>query len=140
MPDSILVPVDDSELSNRAIRYAVEENPEADLTLLHAYSIQHMTAGGDFSSVAEKMMVAAEEEADEILDLARRTAFNAGHEGTVELIAEEGSPEPVITSHAEDVDAVYIGSHGREGTARVLLGGVAEKVVRRSPVPVTVVK
>ena len=39
-----------------------------------------------------------------------------------------------------DVDHVVIGSHGRKGLSRVLLGSVAELVVRRSPVPVTVVR
>jgi nucleotide-binding universal stress UspA family protein len=40
---------------------------------------------------------------------------------------------------AEDVDALVVGSHGRDGVTRLLPGSVAETVVRRSPVPVTVV-
>lgn len=39
-----------------------------------------------------------------------------------------------------DCDLTVLGSHGREGVARVILGGVAEKVVRRSPIPVLVVR
>ncbi|MFW6265865.1 MAG: universal stress protein, partial [Halanaeroarchaeum sp.] len=39
-----------------------------------------------------------------------------------------------------DVDHVVIGSHGRSGVGRILLGSVAERVVRRSPTPVTVVR
>jgi nucleotide-binding universal stress UspA family protein len=48
----------------------------------------------------------------------------------------------VIVTYADenDVDHVVLGSHGRKGLTRVLLGSVAEAVVRRSPVPVTVVR
>jgi nucleotide-binding universal stress UspA family protein len=53
-----------------------------------------------------------------------------------------GVPSRAIVEWAEEneVDGVVIGSHGREGVSRVLLGSVAETVVRRSPVPVTVVR
>jgi len=43
-------------------------------------------------------------------------------------------------AHEGDCDHVIIGSHGREGILRVLLGRVAETVVRRAPMPVTVVR
>lgn len=56
------------------------------------------------------------------------------------MVAEAGDPEKIITDHAEDADAVYICSHGCKGTARVLSGNVAEKVIGRAPVSVTIVK
>lgn len=60
----------------------------------------------------------------------------------VESVHEVGHPARVIVDYArrEDIDHVVIGSHGREGVSRLLLGSVAEKVVRRSPVPITVVR
>jgi nucleotide-binding universal stress UspA family protein len=53
-----------------------------------------------------------------------------------------GSPTREILSYADrnDIDQIVIGSHGRSGVTRVLLGSVAEAVVRRAPVPVTVVR
>jgi len=53
-----------------------------------------------------------------------------------------GRPARAIEECAEEaaVDHVVIGSHGRDGIARILLGSVAETVVRRSPVPVTAVR
>ena len=53
---------------------------------------------------------------------------------TVRTVHEVGHPARTIVDH------VVVGSHGREGVSRLLLGSVAEKIVRRSPVPVTVVR
>jgi len=60
----------------------------------------------------------------------------------VETATEVGQPSRTIVAYAQehDLDHVVIGSYGRKGLSRVLLGSVAELVVRRSPVPVTVVR
>lgn len=50
--------------------------------------------------------------------------------------AFEGERDTVLP----DVDHVAVGSHGRSGVSRLLLGSVAESVMRRPPVPVTVVR
>lgn len=83
---------------------------------------------------------AAMEHAEEVLEEARRLGEDHGAE--VDTARGQGRPERLIVSHAEkhDHDLIVIGSHGRDGLARVLLGSVAEKVVRRSPVPVLVVR
>lgn len=56
---------------------------------------------------------------------------------TVETALEAGDPARTIVSYADDHDCsqIVIGSHGRDGLARFLLGSVAETVVRRSAVP-----
>lgn len=140
MAKQIIVPVDSSEQSTKALSYAVEEEPDAELTLIHAYGLGTQAGRGAVVQPTSEAIDASEEQAEEVLAAAQDAAVDAGHEGTIETVAEVGDPEKVITAHAEDADAVYIGSHGRKGTARVLLGSVAEKVVRRAPVPVTVVK
>lgn len=57
---------------------------------------------------------------------------------------EVGSPQKLIVEVLADDDAGYdhvvMGSHGRTGVSRILLGSVAEEVLRRSPVPVTIVR
>ena len=55
---------------------------------------------------------------------------------------ETGRPSRMIVSYAEenDIDHIVIGSHGRTGASRILLGSVAESVTRRSSVPVTIVR
>jgi len=53
-----------------------------------------------------------------------------------------GRPTKVIVEYADDhdIDQIVMGSHGRSGMSRILLGSVAEIVVRRASVPVTVVR
>ncbi|WP_412781655.1 universal stress protein, partial [Aeromonas diversa] len=60
----------------------------------------------------------------------------------VRTVIEHGDPSRMIISYTEthDVDRIVLGSHGRSGLSRVLLGSVAETVARRSPVPVTIVR
>lgn len=140
MVNTILVPVDDSELSERALSYAIQENPDAEFTLIHAYGLPKNAGRGAVIQLDDEIEQAAKKGAEKVLERARDVAAQAGYDGEIETIAQRGDPEKVITAHAEDADAVYIGSHGREGTSRILLGSVAEKVVRRSPVPITVVK
>jgi nucleotide-binding universal stress UspA family protein len=57
-------------------------------------------------------------------------------------VTEIGRPSRAIVEYAEehDIDHIVMGSHGRSGVTRILLGSVAETVVRRSPVPVTIVR
>ena len=73
----------------------------------------------------------ATERAEEVF-----TSFEVPGESdtTVRTVHEVGHPARTVVDH------VVVGSHGREGVSRLLLGSVAEKIVRRSPVPVTVVR
>lgn len=82
----------------------------------------------------------AEAKAEEVFEDARETAEE--HDKEVETVLEFGEPADVILEYVEDegVDRVVMGSHCRTGAERFLLGSVAEKVVRRSPVPVTIVR
>lgn len=58
--------------------------------------------------------------------------------GTVRI--PEGPPAQTIANLGESYDAVMVGTHGRTGVGRVLLGSVAEKIVRLSTVPVLVIR
>ncbi len=61
---------------------------------------------------------------------------------SVERVIEVGRPTKVIVEYADehDINQIVMGSHGRSGMSRILLGSVAEIVVRRASVPVTVVR
>ncbi|MEF8791452.1 MAG: universal stress protein, partial [Haloarculaceae archaeon] len=78
--------------------------------------------------------------AEELLAEAEGTRGEYDHEIHTEVHVGEDTSTRLDYVGEHDVDHVYIGSHGRHGVARVLLGSVAETVVRRAPVPVTVVR
>jgi nucleotide-binding universal stress UspA family protein len=136
------VAFDGSEPSIEALEHALEDYADARITVL---TVINPTVGGRDRSgrlpaSSEVWFERAREEAKADLATAREPAEEHGVE--IETAIEVGRPSSVIVEYAgkHDVDQVVVGSHGRKGLSRVLLGSVAESVVRRSPVPVTVVR
>jgi nucleotide-binding universal stress UspA family protein len=136
MAKRILVPVDGSPQSEAALRFATDEWPDADVVLLNV--IDPVKSGYSRSvlpSAAEDWYEQAREEARELLaELTDETDLDP------ETIVTVGRPASSIVDAASDVDHVVMGSHGRSGVSRIVLGSVAETVVRQSPVPVTIVR
>jgi nucleotide-binding universal stress UspA family protein len=135
----VLVPIDGSQQAEDALDHAVSEHPDAEIVLLHV--IDPIDSGYD----AESVMPGYSAEWYSSREETAKTLFETAHERTgraFETDIEVGRPARVIVEYIQrnDIDHVVIGSHGRSGVARVLLGSVAETVVRRSPVPVTVVR
>lgn len=139
MIDRILVPMDDSEMAQKALRYALEAYQDADITVLHV--VGKMTPMmGEIVGLAleEDFQTAAEERADEIFTTAREIAaeYNAEINTTVAI----GHPARTIVKKSEAFDTVVLGSHSGSIADRLFVGNVAEDVFRRAPVPVTVVR
>ncbi|TYL39000.1 universal stress protein UspA [Natronococcus pandeyae] len=144
MPNHVLVPVDDSDRSTQALEFAVEEYPEATITALHILDPGDFYAatgieGGAMANYDE-IQKHHETRADTILENAKEQA--AEHGVTIETERIVGGISRSIVDYADDndVDHIVVGSHGRTGASRILLGSVAETVARRSPVPVTIVR
>jgi len=135
----VLVPVDDSEMAIRALRHALDTFPDAEVTVLHVSGgpSPMMGAAADLA-LSDDFEKAAEERASDALDRARAVADEYDAEITTEV--RVGPPARIIVGVAEDFDAVVLGSHSGSLSERLFVGNVAEKVVRRSPVPVTVVR
>ena len=138
MPSHVLIPFDGTPQSEAALTFAAEEWPDAAFTLL--YVIDPVTAGFGQRALpgsSETWYENARETARNCLDEARELVARP-----VETRIEVGSPARVVVDIASEdpFDHVVLGSHGREGVSRILLGSVAEAVVRRSPIPVTVVR
>lgn len=138
MPSHVLVPFDGTSQSEAALTFATEEWPDASITLL--YVVDPVMAGFTQRALpgsSEAWYESARETARESFDEARELAGRP-----VETRIEVGSPARVIVDVADEepYDLVVLGSHGREGVSRILLGSVAESVTRRSPVPVTIVR
>jgi nucleotide-binding universal stress UspA family protein len=139
MDQQILVPFDDSELGSLALDRALEEHPDAEITVLHVIDPNHSTyaiEGGLSGSVqqtrtniAEEMIAEAQQQADDY-DVTLATAIGEGRSG------------PVIVEYAEqnDIDHIIMGSHEQSGIVGILVGHVAETVIHNSPVPVTIAR
>jgi nucleotide-binding universal stress UspA family protein len=141
MVDHVLVPTDGSPLASRALTYALETFPGARITTMVVIdpveSLYDVETGGP--RVAGEWAEKAEERAEEVHDESRSTA--AEYDVEVETVTRNGRPAEEILAYVdeEDVDQIVLGSHGRKGVERVLLGSVAEHVARDAHVPVTIV-
>jgi nucleotide-binding universal stress UspA family protein len=136
----VLVAFDGSKQADAALDHALAEFPDAELhvvTVLDPAEASYASTE-ELSAVADGWYEEATEEAERILAEASERV------GDREILTDHvvGRPGRSIVEYAEehDVDQVITGSHGRTGVARLLLGSVAETIVRRSPVPVTVVR
>lgn len=120
--------------------------PGAALHLLHVIDFAEagIATGTDVGMLTnvEEWEEAARARADALLEEASERAEETGFTGDVVTRTVVGTPARSIVAYAEeeDVDHVVMGSHGRSGVSRVLLGSVAESVVRRAPCPVLVVR
>jgi nucleotide-binding universal stress UspA family protein len=139
MLSRILVPMDGSEMAQQALTYALENHPDAAITVLHVVGTPSPW-GVDATALAlaDDPEAVAEERAREVFDDAREIAAEYGVEISNEY--RLGHPVRAILDESEDFDAVVIGSHGGSLLDRLVVGNVAKKVFRRSPVPVIAVR
>lgn len=143
MGKDLLVPLDQSPPAQAALTHAVTEFPDATITLLHVINPMEPRYQGPISAagVADQWYDERKETATELFDEARAN-LPVDTPPTITTTIEMGTPAHTIVEYARetDVDHIIMGSHGRSGVSRLLLGSVAERVVRQSPVPVTVVR
>ena len=141
-PQHCLVPIDFSEYSLHALDYAVELAGKLDarLTLLHV--IQSLPVGGADMGVTLPYAYIENLEAE-----LRRSLESYCERITAKgllsaSVIVHGVPfqEIIETARARQVDLIIMGTHGRTGILHVLLGSVAEKVVRLAPCPVLVTR
>ncbi|MDD9932846.1 MAG: universal stress protein [Myxococcales bacterium] len=143
MAKEILVPVDFSELSLRAVDEArvLAADTGAHITLVHVLAPgaarKSLIPGRSKPPPAEVME--AHDEGDALKRL--RSEHLDGIEGvTLQLVAGESAAE-AIAEHARalSMDMIVMTTHGRSGITHALLGSVAEQVIRHAPCPVLVV-
>jgi nucleotide-binding universal stress UspA family protein len=133
MARQLLVPMDDSDPARGALAYALERFPDDEITVVHA--VDDLEAG----YAGQPAAADTEELRPDVFDDARELA--EAHDARIETRVLDGQPAEAILEHIEEsnADGVVMGSEGRSGVSRMLLGSVAEQVARRSPVPVTIV-
>ena len=133
----ILVPTDFSDPSERALAMAIElaRAFDAQLSLLHVWSVPNTGYAEALSWPIDAMGAAARRALDDAL--ASTTKLYA----KTDAVLREGSESKMVLEvvDALGIDLVVMGTHGRRGLSRLVLGSVAEKVVRLCPVPVLTV-
>jgi universal stress protein A len=135
----ILVPHDFSETSEAAVRYAIAlaHNFDAQLYLLHVSDKARFEMATEFPLGLDGTLEdAVRERMVKILTPREQIEFRPTFE------FRSGSPAAEIVKYAKegDVDLIVMGTHGRGFVAHVVLGSVAEKVVRTAPCPVLTVR
>jgi len=137
----VMVPVDFSKESILAAKFgaSLAEEYKTKLYVLHVMEPVHPSLRGyivDFEQFQQRMIAQAKEDLENVIPKAVKDRI------PVEFILEIGHPSYLIVEKAKElgVDVVVIATHGRTGLSHVLLGSVAEKVIRHAPCPVFVIR
>jgi nucleotide-binding universal stress UspA family protein len=139
----ILLPTDFSAHSAAATRYACElaTRFDAELHLLHALEVHPASTptfgiGLALPQYVHESKAAAEKALTSILD----PQWAAGRKVVHALIEKSPKVEIVRYARTHEIDLIVLATHGRSGLAHVLIGSVAESVVRTAPCPVLTVR
>ena len=136
----ILVPTDFSEPADKALDYALQLSQALGATV----SIAHVLDDPfERTLYSEQYVPMPDTMREEILAyvrqrLAARVARSGRRDVTSEILT--GPTAKAIVDRARDADLIVMGTHGRHGMAHLLMGSVAERVVRTAPCPVMTVR
>ncbi|WP_144903428.1 universal stress protein [Halobellus captivus] len=137
MYETILVPTDGSEQADAALKHAVSLAREHDTTVHLLYVAD--SNRDSVTTLGGKVVDALEREGERIVE-----DTLGDLDGTVDVVdaVEVGDPVETILAYAEKIDAdvIVMGTHGRRGLDRYLLGSTTERVVRRSSLPVLTIR
>lgn len=140
----ILVAIDFSETSLRALaaaRNVAQAQPNQELHLVHVLPpIRGPLGVGQAPKESFEVMKAIDEASEELEKLCEEAAKGMTARVVGHVRVGEAARELVQLASDLAADLVVVGTHGRTGVERVLLGSVAEEVVRRAPSPVLAVK
>lgn len=138
--DEVLVAFDGTPLSEQALAHALEVYPDASITALHVIDYLEESYSAKALVGDETLLERAQDRSAALLAEAEAKAAERDRE--VETVSVVGKSADEILEYADthDTDVIVIGSHGRSGFSRMLLGSVAETVMRRATTPVTVVR
>jgi nucleotide-binding universal stress UspA family protein len=141
----ILLAVDDSVFSEAATKAVIDQSKPGDseVRVLHSFHPMSSLPGLAGESVAESLKAAEERrraDAKGVLARAAQTLEKAGFKVTTSLV--EADPRHAIIDQAEKwkADLIVVGSHGRKGLDRLLIGSVAEHVARHANCSVEIVR
>jgi nucleotide-binding universal stress UspA family protein len=140
---NILVPIDGSDPSDRALEFAIRLSrgrPDAAIHAIYVHPVIDVSGKIEIYVTLERMREMATEQSRPILDRAAARLTEAEIRHTVEML--EGDTAELIARRAEELecDVIVMGSRGMSRIANLVIGSVATKVVHLSKLPVTLVK
>ncbi|WP_380678443.1 universal stress protein [Salinigranum sp. GCM10025319] len=138
MYDAILVPTDGSPAAERAIDHAIEFATTFDATV-HALYVVDVALYSSLEAGVDAVIDALEREGEEAVAEIETRCAEAGVDSESAVLV--GTVHRAIQDYVDehDIDLVVMGTHGRRGVERFLLGSVTERTVRSSSVPVLTV-
>ncbi len=145
MYNKILVPIDGSATSARGLDEAIKlaKCEGSSIRIIHVVNELMVVASYEGTIYSGELVQALRESGQKILDKAKANISAAGIPVDAELLeAHGGQAGTVIVKDAEQchADIIVLGTHGRRGLSRIVMGSDAEQVVRLSKVPVLLVR
>jgi len=142
MFDTIVVATDGSESVRRAVDVAVDVAARFGAEVHAVYVVDEGEVESTPDEVREDLREALDDHGEAALEAVADAATARDAELDVTAEVREGRPAAEISTYAQDIDAdaVAMGTRGRHGENRFLIGSVAERVVRTCPVPVLTVR
>lgn len=141
--NKILVPIDFSDYSKAALRYAVNFAKLFNAEIILIYVVEPVIYPPDFSMGQIAIPTVTTEFDDRAKEELKKLAKNEIPSQTnVQTILKTGKPfvEIIDTAAELDVDMIIIATHGHSGVEHILFGSTAEKVVRKAPCPVLTIR
>ena len=139
----ILVPIDFSDYSKKALQYAVPFARQFNARIYLLYVVEPTIYPADFSfgqigmpNVENELRMKGEQELQELIKNEIKGAVPS------EALVKVGLPFVEVVSFAKDekIELIIVATHGHSGVEHVLFGSTAEKIVRKAPCPVLVVR
>lgn len=145
MYQRILVPVDGSDISDNGLREAMRlaRDQHAKLRLIHVVNELAIVAAYEGTIYSNELIQTLRDSGTKVLAVAADKVRSAGLQVETALIeAHGGHAGDSIVRDAQQwpADVIVLGTHGRRGIARLVMGSDAEQVVRQATVPVLLVK
>ncbi|MES3516784.1 MAG: universal stress protein [Natronomonas sp.] len=137
---TVLIAYDGSKPAQNAVDYAIDEHGDKPMTLLRVVEVPTGATDAGFDYLQGELKERRGETREKIASEISDRLNEADIEFDIQIVFGQPAREIVRFAEENDVEQIIIGNHGRSGVSRVLLGSVAEKVIRRASIPVTVVR
>ncbi|ELZ23056.1 UspA domain-containing protein [Haloterrigena salina JCM 13891] len=136
----VLVAYDGSAPAQKAVEYAFDEYADEEIILLRVVEFADGYTEASIRAIQDLLDDREEEAAARLREDLMELVDTSGVDFQMDVASGDPAREVVEYAEENDVDHILVGSHGRQGVSRILLGSVAERIVRRAPVSVTLVR